>query len=221
MQNSLACESVQSRGVEQLRNFAHFGDGARILPEVTSLTYGTRDNEWLYKEPSAHGLMHRTPPYVTSDEFMRIGDCWEFAGNRGTLSILLSEPTRITSIRLGNIHPELVSSASTEKSPRILRLWGTLRDDVVVLSHVEVQQAIDFSQKSAFNSKSYLKDNDRFALLLEIDYDPRAETFQSFSLARQQWSVEVEFHAVILEIVENWGGNRTCLYHFGVQRDLN
>lgn len=202
--------------MERPRNFAHFGDGARILVEVTSPTYGTKDNEWLFKEPSAHGAIHRTPPYVVSDELMRIGDCWEFAGSRGVLGILLSEPTRITFMRLGTIHPDLISSMAAAKAPRVLRIWGNLSDGVVVPPDIEVRRAIDFSQKSAFNSKSFLRVHDRFALLLEIDYNPRVSTFQDFPLPRQTWSVDLEFRAVILEVVENWGSDRTCLYYFGV-----
>lgn len=206
--------------VKHPRNFAHFGDGARILPEVTSLTYGTKDNGWLSQDPSTHGLVSRTPPYIVSDEAMRIGDCWEFEGSRGTLGILLSEPTRIASIHLDNISPNLVSWTSATKTPRTIHLWGLVGGDTVLPPGTRARHAVQFSAKSTFNPKSRLKASDNFALLLEVDYNPRAgPTSQLFSLPPTHWSVDVIFHAVVLEILDNWGGDTTCLYHFSIHQE--
>lgn len=208
------------RGNEQVRNFAHFGDGARVLPELTSLTHGTKDNDWLSREPSTHGLFSRTPPYIVSDEVMRVGDCWEFDGSRGILGILLSEPTSIASIRLDNIHPDLVSSASAAKAPRSLRLWGLVEPNMVLPPDSTARPAVQFSVKSAFGSRSLIKSNDRFVLLLDVDYDPRTNlTPQVFSLAHDHWSLDFKFRAVLLEVLENWGGKNTCLYHFTVHQE--
>lgn len=206
--------------LKHLRNFAHFGDGARILPEVTSLTYGTKDNGWLSQEPSTHGLVSRTPPYIVSDEAMRIGDCWEFEGSRGALGILLSEPTRIASIRLDSILPDLVSWTSAAKTPRTLHLWGLVGDDVVLPPGARVRQAVQFSAKSVFRPKSHLKTSDKLALLLEVDYNSRAgSTSQTFSLPLTHWSAGLIFRVVVLEILDNWGGDTTCLYHFGIHQE--
>lgn len=103
--------------IKPARNFTHFGDGARVLAELTSLTQGTKDNRWLQGSPIVGGLEYKNPPYVVSDDHMSIGSCWEIEGSSGVLGILLSEPIHISSMGINAIHPDLVSFASGAKTP--------------------------------------------------------------------------------------------------------
>ncbi len=201
-----------------VRNFAHFGDGARVLPEITSLTHGTKDNSWLHASPLARDFVYKNPPYIISDDQMTIGACWEMERSTGTLGILLSEPTRISSVSIDNIPPHLVSVASSRRNPRTVALWGMLpNSSITIPAAVEVRRAKQFLPNFAPGSRSLVKGKDIFVLLLSTHYDPwGATTNQLFELAADHWAAQMVFQSVVVEISENWGGDTTCLYRLRV-----
>ncbi|KAJ3566229.1 hypothetical protein NP233_g7128 [Leucocoprinus birnbaumii] len=203
--------------IRRSRNYAHFLDGARVLPEVTSITYRTTSNDWLSKESDLRGHTHRNPPYILSNELFEVGDCWEFSGDQGVLGVFLAEPTSIKSVGIGHVHPDLVSHTSASKSPRKFRLWASHKDQIVIPSNYTSKSAFEFSKKSHFSSSSFIKAGETFVSLLDFEFNPRFESpFQEFPLIHDSWSSDLKFRAVILEVVENWGGERTCLYHFSI-----
>lgn len=221
MWNSLLFRVVtletNSREFKPARNFAHFGDGARVLTELTSLTRGTRDNNWLHGSPTVGGLVYKNPPYVISDDHINVGSCWEIEGSVGFLGILLSEPIHVSSMGINNIHPSLVSAASYSKTPRTIALWGMLPNSSITLpAAIERRHPEQFLPKPTFVPKS-VKATDSFVLLLSTHYNPQgATTDQLFEVPDDHWAAGIMFHVVLVEILGNWGGQTTCFYRLQV-----
>ncbi len=207
---------TNSWGFKRARNFAHFADGARILPELTSLTRGTKDNNWLRGFLSDSGLVNKNPPYVISDDQMSVGSCWEINGTAGVLGILLSEPIHVSSMSIDTIHPSLVSATSSLKNPRTIALWGMLPNSPITPPvAIEIRRSEQFVLKHALRPNAKAKEG--FVLLLSVHYDPRVTTTnQVFNVHRDHWAANTTFSAVLVEISENWGGDTTCLYRLQV-----
>ncbi|KAJ3560502.1 hypothetical protein NP233_g10797 [Leucocoprinus birnbaumii] len=158
-------EETQTRRLG--RNFAHLFDHAFVIPELTSVTDGTKDNAWLQEDRKPISAVPPFyPPMFISDPrpTQVVNQCWRFKGKSGLLGIQLSQPTRITSVALDS-----------------LRVWGMLDDSSLFPSELSGQCAYGFSTKAAFNSKSLVKADDLFGLLLDFEYDPHIQpTFKSF-----------------------------------------
>lgn len=201
-----------------VRNFAHFGDGARVLPEITSLTFGTRDNRWLYASSPARDFIDKNPPYIISDDQMGVGSCWEIEGSTGILGVLLSESIFISSISIDSIHPSLVSITSHIRNPRSITLWGMLpNSSIIPPAAAEVRSAKQFLPNFVPGPRSYIKGKDSFVPLLSAFYDAHgAVTNQHFELASDHWATCVAFQVIVVEILENWGGSTTCIYRLRV-----
>lgn len=207
---------TSNRESTSARNFAHFGDGARVLIELTSPTRGTKNNNWLRESPNG-ARVYPVPPYVVSDVHMDVGSCWEIEGSAGLLAIILSEPIHISSLRYNNIDPRLVLTASLTKTPRTIALWGLLpNSSITPPAVIKIRHPEHFSSKSMFIPKSAKMKGD-FVLLLSTHYDPRgATTDQLFRVPSDHWTAGIMFQVVIVEVLENWGGQTTCLYRLQI-----
>jgi hypothetical protein len=208
---------TNSRELKPARNLAHFGDGARVLTELMSLTWGTKENNWLHGSPTVGGLVYKNPPYVVSDDHMNVGSCWEIEGSAGVLGVLLSEPIHISSMGINNVHPSLVSVASNAKTPRTIALWGMLPNSSIALpTAIERRHPEQFLSKPTFVPK-FVKAKDSFVLLLSVHYDPQGTiTDQLFKVPEDHWAADIMFRAVLVEILGNWGGQTTCFYRLQI-----
>jgi hypothetical protein len=121
-------------------NFAHLGDGAFIIPEITSPSLWSDNNDWMMKGVNVRW----TPLRSISYEVLRVGDCWEFAQNSSIVSFLLAEPVLIGSIHLNSADPGSVSQNSASKAPQSLRLWGRIDADVKLPPEATMHTAVEF-----------------------------------------------------------------------------
>ncbi|KAJ3571366.1 hypothetical protein NP233_g3801 [Leucocoprinus birnbaumii] len=197
------------RGHHLRRNFAHLFDNAMLIPKITTLTEGMKENSWMYNPLPSYSIIGPAYlPIFTSDPRLAqvVDQCWQFKAKNGTLGIQLSQPTRITSIAIDNVHLDTVSFDRGSKAPRVMRVWGMLDNQLLLPTEVSGRQAVEFStNKAVFNSKSLVQAEELFAILLEFKYDPRiAPTYKLFTVPNHHWSTGHYFRALVLEILDNW-----------------
>lgn len=83
---------------------------------------------------------------------------------------------------------------------------------IVVPPTVKKRNPRQFFSKQTFTPRS-IKVKDVFVQLLIIHYDPLLSTIdQLFKVPDNHWATNIVFHSVVVEILENWGGQTTCFY---------
>lgn len=204
------------------RNFALRGAGGRFVPEMTSPTRGLPPHTMLTNILSVFcgrdtSYDHINPPIVALEEDTSPGECWEFDGPTGFLTIILSDRTRISGVTIDNVLPSRVSPSSLDRTPREMRLWGLVVANQWDLVQGRPVNQTRFAQEFlAFGRlPKPVEATDRLLLLTEFQYNKSApSTFQTFAVPNG--SIEVAFNVVVLEVESNWGSNSTCLYSIGI-----
>ena len=136
----------------------------------------------------------------------RVGQCWLLAGSHGQLGISFTDiihPSHIV-IDHRDLNP-LISRA-----PRRMLLWGVL-DDIGKDTSLALSQLIPTALGR--NGPPITVAGSQFALLVDFVYDASAPHYvQAFPIDPRIRSLGIGFGVVVLEVVDNWGGQTTCLY---------
>ncbi|KAJ2912339.1 hypothetical protein MD484_g8071, partial [Candolleomyces efflorescens] len=190
------------------------GAGAAILPEFTTQTATTGQGQF-----AGQGTDGVRLPIVVIEELLVLGDCWEFAGHRGTVGIRLSEPVNITSLSVHYISPNRLSQTSRQKAPKSLTLWGLVKQpgSIELMNPSLLYRSPSTFTPPGFPSHPY--GSDIFIPLIHAEYDLNSnEPVQTFEPSGTQDDHEQSllYDTVIVEVTGNWGANSTCLYHLGI-----
>ena len=199
-----------------LRNFAHHGGGASIIPELTSQTFRlpphslrTRVTKWI----TGRDILNEDIilPIVVLEDDLRVGECWEFEGATGNVAIHLPEKVQISHVTIDYIPPTLTGAHLTGRAPRGVALWGLIDTNETTTHVLERRSPMEFSFTGRLPRT--IQDFDYFILLLHAVYDITGPAL------RQQFetiNLDMMFHTIVLEVISNWGSDTTCLYHLGI-----
>lgn len=198
------------------RNFALWKGGATVLPDLTSPTHllpphtlKTRLLQWLRGHDFYDNEIRL--PITVLDDNIGVGECWEFFGTAGFISVALAEEVAVTELSINQIAPTLVSPQSAARSPQNMTLWGLIADN---------QLALETLPLSAFkhlpHPKPPLHPQSRLLRLTDVHYDLGAPHHQYFPISSAVTKLNLAFQIVLLEITSNWGSDTTCLYHLGI-----
>lgn len=196
-----------ANAVIPMRNFALRGGGATIDASITSPTYKlpartiqSRLLFWLRGHD--HQDAHINLPNVALEEFIEVGECWEFEGGHGTIGVNLPESIHVSSLSLNYIPPSKVSAVAMARAPRNVTLWGHADAENLteVLSHPE---------RRLFADRLFIP-------LIRAEYNISDEILLQNFLIVGNSSHEILYSTLILEVTSNWGANTTCLYYVGI-----
>ncbi|KAJ8095836.1 hypothetical protein PM082_022729 [Marasmius tenuissimus] len=195
-------------------------NGGSILPGFTSRTLGYEEANLGLFDYFHYFFRGYYPQYarivpapIVIDSHVQAGRCWAFRGSAGHIGISLSQPILVTGITFHHpdhreLAPELLAQA-----PSTVRLWSLQTD-----TQGAGIDAIDVNTNSHVSAKRFSLDvanrePGSFALLATLSYDPTSpgqRVFYPVTGPRYISSI------VVLEVTENWGGDRTCLYRISI-----
>ena len=193
--------SRASRDLVGRRDFALYADGGRIILELTHAWSGTSSAPSAGSNPTAA---------ITDD--IRVGNCWSIAGHAGQLGIRLTEMIHPRHVSIDHLPLEI--AADIGRAPRTMILWGALDGDDNEGRFRDITHAFNVSLPGVLGrSAPEITYGYTFIPLLAFEYDIRASSHvQTFSLDQYVVDSDLYFGVVVLDILQNWGGESTCLY---------
>ncbi|KAK1233201.1 SUN domain-containing protein 3 [Marasmius sp. AFHP31] len=153
-----------------------------------------------------HHHAHIVPPLAVIDSVIQIGRCWTFSGSTGHIGIALADPIVVTHVVLHHPDHRELSHGLLAQSPSQLTLWSLLPSNAASVGLLEV-----VSGKKFTSPKNQRSPGD-FVHLGNFTYDATSEP------QRTVFEVSSEFVSslVVVEIAENRGSDRTCLYRISI-----
>ncbi|OJT14865.1 Spindle pole body-associated protein sad1 [Trametes pubescens] len=181
-----------------LRDFALRADGACVLPDITT--------------PSRHhGPTEASAgagPGAALNDDIRVGNCWLIDGDKAQLGFKLTEPMHPTHVSVDHIPMEI--AADPGAAPRRMILWGAVDGDINQIRYRSIN--INLTSSIDHNAPP-IPWNHFYAPLASFQYDIRAPSHvQTFRIDSRIVDSDIDFGVMVLEIIDNWGGETTCLY---------
>lgn len=196
----------QARDNTGRRDFALRYGGGRINHALTTQTQ---------PPPSMKGDS-LNPAIQAIDDDLRPGRCWLLDGHAGQIGIEFLEAIVITHVTIDHVAKELVSASSLENAPRTMRVWGF--GGSTGLPKQDINAIID--PQAGINSTSrpaIIQHNLSFSYLGSIEYDIRKDdNIQTFPISQAAMAMKLQFQGIVVEILDNWGRDSTCLYRVRV-----
>ncbi len=177
-----------------LRDYALAAHGGVIADELTSPIDGSN--------------IDSSPELVLSDD-TRIGRCWLFPGSRGQIGI--SIPDWIYPTHVSVEHIPRVVAADIGQAPRTMILWGAVEDEEGNDIHRRLEDGT--SSARGRNRPPVTLEAYFFVKLAEFVYNiTSSQHVQTFPVRGDLRAAGVDAGLFVLEIVDNWGSDSTCVY---------
>ncbi|KAK1225351.1 hypothetical protein PQX77_011712 [Marasmius sp. AFHP31] len=197
-------------------DYALRANGGSIIPSLTSETQGYREvNLGVWDRVlflvRGYYVQHATitPPHAIVEDVVRVGQCWAFSGSHGHVGISLAEPIIITHITFHHPDHRELSPETLAQAPSVIYLWSLLPHEE---SHSLDPRRYPVVSGENFVTRKGHRSPGSFLRLANVTYQP---------LSGNQYTVLVTptgiiSSSVVLEVTDNAGGNRTCLYRISV-----
>lgn len=181
-----------------LRDYALAAHGGVIVDELTSPVDGSH--------------IHSSPEQVLSDD-THIGRCWLFPGSRGQISINIPDLIYPTHVSVEHI-PRVVA-ADIGQAPRRMILWDIVEGEEDQGIFKRLEDATNGARGR--NRPPATREEYVFVELADFEYNitsPR--NVQTFPVRGDLRAAGVDTGLFVLEIVDNWGSDSTCVYRVRV-----
>ncbi|KAJ3526477.1 hypothetical protein NMY22_g10145 [Coprinellus aureogranulatus] len=183
--------------------------GARIVIQLTSPTVPVNPS------PSSVHL-----PVVVLESGMILGDCWMSVGKRGHIAIQLPRPANLTAISVHHFPMQHLPPAHRLQAPKTIVLWGLVR----VTRHASLTRPVRSRNPLEFARQAKLPPgiafDDLFVPLANMTYDIGGPSKQVAYIRHEDDVRSLLYDVVLVEVVENWGGDNICLYHVGIHGQI-
>ncbi|RDX44263.1 hypothetical protein OH76DRAFT_1305790, partial [Lentinus brumalis] len=187
------------------RDYALALDGAKIVP---ALTTGAPPPNYGQSGHTSTAPLH--PAYVILRDNLHGGRCWNISAVDGQVGIALPEVIHPTAVSIEHL-PVEIADDNGNQAPRGMTLWGLL------------EGRANIERYDAFASEEHLSSvpptgppitgGYTFVRLADFAYDVTAPwSTQVFPVDRRMRRASLAFAVFVVEILDNWGGNATCLY---------
>ncbi|KAK7434741.1 SUN domain-containing protein 3 [Stygiomarasmius scandens] len=153
------------------------------------------------------------PPQAVIEETIRIGHCWSFAGSNGHIGIQLVTPITLSQVTLYYPNARQILPKELRQAPKNILIWALLQKEWLPMlgGELPVRPMSDFMRKDR-KAPSHGAGG-VFVAVGSIAYRPEDGTKQVFTLSELLAS---KCNAIVMEVVDNWGGNETCIYRIAV-----
>ncbi|RPD74276.1 hypothetical protein L226DRAFT_425821, partial [Lentinus tigrinus ALCF2SS1-7] len=197
------------------RDFALFQDGAAVITRLTHPAPAPGRRLPKHAELSSGDASHpngRNTPEAALHDDLRVGECWLVPGTSGQLGIGLHTFVAPTHVTIDHIPLEI--AADIGQAPRKMVLWGLVEGSHNRALYRKLAERGEVLHAAALGrERPPVHSNQQYVFLASFDYNIFApfhiQTFQISSIAVDEG---LYFGVVVLEIVDNWGGQNTCLY---------
>ncbi|KAI0762925.1 hypothetical protein C8Q74DRAFT_1191173 [Fomes fomentarius] len=182
------------------RDFALVADGAKVVNNLTSPSPLTGDN---------------SPELALRDD-LRIGQCWLVDQRSFQLGVGLPVFVHPTHVTVEHIPLEI--AADIRQSPRKMLLWGMVEGPLNRARYRNlVANGVVLPAATYGRYGPHLSDDRLFVLLTSFEYNIHAPFHvQTFPIYDTILDLDFYFGVLVLEAVENWGAESTCLYRWRV-----
>ena len=173
-----------------------------------ALRYGGAKPIYSMTTPTEKG---RNDPIVALDDSLRPGKCWRFDGAAGQIGVMLSHRVAISNVTVDHVPKELVTNV--QNAPQNMILWGVSKTKLTISGPWGIPLPLyGVSNSGKGRSPALHGGHDGvFVLLASFRYDSQAaDNIQTFPLEEKVRGQVYE--QVILEVLDNWGAEFTCLY---------
>ncbi|KAI1785649.1 hypothetical protein LXA43DRAFT_899279 [Ganoderma leucocontextum] len=190
-----------------LRDWALSADGALVYPEYTS--------------PYNHSAPPGSPwhPGIALTDDSRIGRCWSIPASHGQLGIALPGFIFPTNVTIDHI-PKAIA-ADPGQAPRRLVLWGVVDGDGNRARYFAHLDAIRGNRTLPRDAPPLRGDGELFLVLADFLFDVNGSRYiQMFPTSPVARDFGIYVGTVVLEIVDNWGSESTCIYRVRVHGEL-
>lgn len=188
------------------RDFALYADGGGVMDELTIPSYSDED------APTSS-----YPPEIALQDDMRVGKCWLIPSQCAQLAIVLPRMIYPTHVTVDHIPLEI--AADIGEAPRNMRLWGVVDGPLNRACHINLISSYELPSADGRHTPPFAGDRS-YVLLSAFQYDINAlSPIQTFPVDVHIVDSRMYFGVVVLEIVDNWGSNTTCLYRVRVHGD--
>lgn len=215
--------ALLNRGTN-MHDFASARGGASIVPELTRSTWksSTPPPSRIFRSKTTEFASARAYLAITPD--MEYGSCWSFNGPTGHLGVSLPIPVHITNVTIDHISKDLVPDPTP--APRDMILWGLLEGDAL-LEYRRIHQVVlrNRSQPSQSIREGLrllsLQSDAAFVEVARFQYNQTMNLAhsQTFPIHPDVADSGLYFGIVVLDILSNWGSQRTCLYRVRIHGD--
>ncbi|KAJ2956341.1 hypothetical protein NQZ79_g7800 [Umbelopsis isabellina] len=176
-------------------DYALASSGARIIPRLTSFTYGIEPAD------SVKRLIHKVMPLRDTSSAIialhpdtTVGQCWPMQGNNGSIGILLSKTITVTGVTIEHAGKQVMPDRRS--APKDFAVWAVYGDN---LGQIKGDTFGEQSQHSVELATGQYDAEDESAL-------------QTFAVDHRKPT-----RAVVIRINSNWGHpDYTCLYRVRV-----
>jgi len=226
----------------QIPDYANRLIGGRIWPYITSPSYDVNPpvvRGWVGKLWTSFfgnsDQLFAPAPVIAITPTTDVGDCWPFAGQHGTLVLLLANSIHPSHITIENVAKELVPDFSS--APKKAEFWIWIKDDslraTVEKAAVKVSNATGQEDPLSRHMvpqpihpnhplpAQLLMHNKEFVKLHTVEFDIDGDVSQSYELPVDMLNLGAHSRIAALVIRENYGNpNYTCLYRVRVHGHL-
>lgn len=196
-QTTAAIFSRISRGLVPHRDFALAADGGEVVFGLTSA--------------SKRGLKRTDGPHQVLNEDMRVGSCWRIPDAVGQVGISIPVTILPTNLTIDHIPKEIASDIG--QAPREMVLWGVMDGSANAERYDEHFAALWPVARVHQRSTPPLTMGQRFIPVAKIKYNIHGTLpFQTFPVHQEVLASGLDFGVFVLEVLNNWGSDSTCLY---------
>ncbi|KAF5342964.1 hypothetical protein D9757_015219 [Collybiopsis confluens] len=194
---------------------AQLNAGAVIIPALTTPTAkSTTSPSFLHKLQTVwRGIdmsqVHYKPPLVILEDSST--DCWEFEGSHGHVAISFADPVILETFSMEYPDEKVLSAEMLWQAPQALHLWALTSEERVNMMDKDLLEpwqrfvvVEDLVNPSFFNSSAM------FFPVAQFTFNP-LNGRQNYTL---HYSIPIS--TIVLEILNNWGDETTCLHRVGV-----
>ncbi|EIW86041.1 hypothetical protein CONPUDRAFT_68659 [Coniophora puteana RWD-64-598 SS2] len=190
------------------RDYALASHGGRINYDLTSQPSRTT----LWHIPLLSSPQPTPSPELAIDADNDLGSCWLLEATSGQLGITLAQRLKVSHITLEHV-PRQVSDMRL--APRQLLIWGMVDDESAIhrIQEASINYPSSLTNQLQTNPSPRISASQIFVPLVLIEYDILSDDLiQSFSVIEDFTLLDVAFETMVVDILDNYGGEETCLY---------
>lgn len=194
-------------------NWFTYGEGAIINPHLTSATAEQSTTGWISSLFGMFGPLSFTqnPPATVLLPWTEVTDCWCAApaqDGSAQISMLTAEP--LYPDRLILEHIPAGGTRRIANAPRMIEIWADLGS---ASEAARLQEVMEETIPYPSTKECTKRPSDTHICLARDEYDiHRHNHVQSFPIWTNAESIGLAVTSFTIRIVNNWGGQRTCIY---------
>ncbi|KAI6018424.1 hypothetical protein EDC04DRAFT_2576245 [Pisolithus marmoratus] len=179
---------------------------------LSSLTSSPAYDSWVSRLLGKAGSVH-----APLEDDLQEGACWHLPDWLRQIAVAFRDVVCVTHVMVDHIPAGLINV--TDIAPRKLLLWGMVdgEDNLAKYHSLRNSATGTLCELLTAHRAPALSRGMPFLPLVSFDYNIHATNHtQVFLILDPVTATGMDFSMVVLEILDNWGGEMTCLYRVGI-----